>query len=115
MKSFQRSRGWTLLRLGRWQVELWFCPRQEWIPRHVHPAIDSRIIFLAGRMAFVKWVHGKVRAVHLTCRNIGKSFRIPHDCPHEALVMGRFGMFLVVERWRDGAVPTSAAQEFVRI
>ncbi len=103
---FQRCVGFRLLRLGRWQVELWLCPRGEVIPAHTHSYFDGRLIFLGGRM---RWrMAGKTKEVGWF--DVLRSWKVPAGVSHGATVTGWCGAFLNVERW--AVEPTSAAIDF---
>lgn len=75
---------------------------------HTHEHMDSRIIFVAGRMVFRK----EARAILLNYRHTFRSFRILAKQLHGAVVTGRFGIFINLELW--DATPTSAAHDFIR-
>lgn len=105
--KFQRSYGLSLPPIGRWKLEVWFCPRGEKIPWHRHAHMSAQITFLAGRMVF----HKVGKSIGLRLRNTFKTFLIKQDEPHAADVTGWFGMFAVVERWTD--TPTSASIDFI--
>lgn len=108
ISRFQRCIGLRLLRLGRWQVELWWCPRREVIPEHTHLQFDGMLVFLGGRM---RWsMAGRERSVGW--RDLLRAWRVPAGIPHAARVTGRFGLFLNIEHWSGD--PTSAAIDFVQ-
>jgi len=103
----QRRFGCTGLRIplpGRWQAELWLAPRGCVIPPHVHPRIDSRLVFLGGGM---RWWLGH-RFVDLGWRDALKAWRVPAYQTHGAETTGPFGLFLNLERWMGPK--TSAAE-----
>ena len=104
---FQRCLGVRLLRLGRWQVELWLCPRGEVIPPHTHQYFDGRLVFLAGSMLWT--LAGQTREVGW--RDVLRCWRVPAGTNHGATVTGRFGVFLNIEQWQG--VPSSAATDFI--
>lgn len=104
---FHRCVGFRLLRLLRWQVELWCCPAGEIIPPHVHSQFDGRLVFLGGSM---RWTLGD-RVRDLSWSDFGKSWSVPVGTVHGARVLGRFGIFLNIERW--SGEPTSAAEDFI--
>ena len=104
---FNRCRGLRLLRWRFWQIELWYCPRAEQIPAHRHPHMDGRILWLGGHMMFVRNGEG----IELRLRDTCKGFYVEHEDWHAARVMGRFGIFAVIEHWL--LPPTSAAFDIV--
>lgn len=103
-----RCRGIRLFRRGQKQLELWFAPHNEVILTHVHPHIDSTLVFLGGRMVGRignRW--GPVGALDFL-----RCFCIPANVPHSAVVTGWFALFLNWETWKEGANVTSAAVDF---
>jgi mannose-6-phosphate isomerase-like protein (cupin superfamily) len=94
-----RAFGATGLKLplpGRWQAELWYCPADVVIPFHTHSRVDSVLVFLGGRML---WFLGNKRNRVLGLLNVGAWFRVPAGVPHAAMVLGRCGLFLNLQRW----------------
>jgi hypothetical protein len=105
--KFQRCRGFKLFRFGRYQAELWYCPAGEIIPRHTHPNIASRIMFLAGKMVFERdWNY-----LFLDWTQALRTFKVEPSQPHSARVLGKFGLFINFETWTGR--PTSAAIDYV--
>lgn len=104
---FNRCLGFRLLRVLRWQVELWWCPAGEVIPTHVHSQFDGRLVFLGGSM---RWAMDG-RARNLSWSDVGRSWRVPAGVRHGAEVTGWFGLFLNIEAW--SGQPTSAAVDFI--
>lgn len=102
---FQRCVGLRLLRIFKWQLEVWFCPPYEPIPNHVHKECDSRIIHIWGTMLW--WVPGKCKIV--TSRNIGWSKPVPANMLHGAYTYS-YSIFANWQRWNTK--PTSAAIDF---
>lgn len=105
----RHNRCWGLL-LHRWgnkQVEVWFCPKGETIVDHLHAKIDSKIIYLGGRM------DGHIAHKHkqFGWRDIFRMFHIPRATVHGAKVTGLFAVFANVETWSESSV-TSAAIDF---
>jgi hypothetical protein len=95
------------LPLGRGRLlELWLAPRHAFIPRHIHPHIESTLIFLGGTMA---WWRDQQPGKLLTWRHVGRWFRVPAQCAHAAMTFGWFGLFANFERWQPGVPVTSAA------
>lgn len=103
---FQRCLGIRLFRLGRWQAELWLCPRGQVIPPHTHRYFQGRLVFVAGRMEWT--LEGRTRDVGW--RDVLRSWPVPAGANHGAVVTGWFGVFLNIERWQGR--PTSAATDF---
>lgn len=106
---FQNIFGVRLFRVGRFQAELWLCPRGEKIPEHAHDKMDSRITFLGGAMIFTR----DKKSIPLDWRRIGRSFKVRAGQAHGAEVTGRFGLFLNLERWTTA--PSSAATDFRKL
>ena len=105
-----RCRGLRVWKWGRWQVELWFCPRGEHIEPHVHKKIDSTIFFIAGHMT------GRIQERIGNLDWPADSFRrfdIPAGVEHEARI-GSFCIFANFERWKSDDV-TSACDDFTAV
>lgn len=81
----------------------------ENLPVHAHPNMESRIVFLGGRMLFTR----DARTIPLGFTKILRSFVVKAGQAHGAIVTGRFGMFLNLEKWL--IKPTSAAHDFIRV
>lgn len=96
-------RGIRVLRIGRYQLELWWCPAGEAIPWHSHNHCDSRIVHLFGRMLWM--MPGKRRVI----TRFGWSRNVPIGTPHAAMAL-RATLFLNFERWYTK--PTSAVEDF---
>lgn len=97
--------GLTIPLPGNWQVEFWFCPRGTYIPSHVHPHIQSRLIFLGGRMLWQRSAEHR----EFNWRHIGRSFLVGPTVEHGAVTTGAFGFFANLERWIGSHPKTSAA------
>jgi len=107
----QRKHGCTgirLLRIGRRQIEVWFCPRGAKIPDHTHSNIDVTLVMLGGRM------QGKIgdREGPVGWNDLFRRFAISAGTIHSAVVTGSFCMFASFERWCPGSLVTSAAIDF---
>lgn len=100
--------GLTIFRLGRRQLELWYCPQGEIIEPHVHNKIDSTLIILGGSMTgYIGERHGRIG-----WRDFLRFFFIPAGVVHGANITGRFCLFANFETWRKGDALTSAAIDF---
>lgn len=102
--------GIKLFRWGRRQLELWFCPGGEVIGNHVHKNINVDMMILGGRM------FGKIgsRSGPVGWDDLFRVFRIPAGVEHDAVITGKFCLFLSFETWEVDEV-TSAAIDFVKI
>lgn len=100
--------GIRLLRVGRRQIEVWFCPRGVTIPDHTHSDIDVTLVMLGGRM------QGKIgdRQGPVGWNDLFRRFEIMAGTVHSAVVTGAFCIFASFETWRKGAAVTSAAIDF---
>lgn len=112
IERYNNCRG-LRLSFGKYQIEFWFCPKGEVIPPHTHPNITSYILSLAGKM---KWtVAGKSALVAGPFRvkrngRVGLSGHVVRNTDtHSAEVIGRFGMFVVFEKWVGQGTPVSAS------
>lgn len=108
---FRHNRSWGLL-IHRWrkkQIEVWFCPKGEVIDPHVHRHVDSRIIWLGGKM------FGMIanRSKMLGWKDIFTSYLIPRNVVHSGVIVGAFCAFANIETWDTNQI-TSAATDFER-
>ena len=108
--------GFTIPLPGRYQLEIWWCPRGAEIPVHVHLNVSSWIWMVAGRMRWI--VNHKEREVSgpLRHRNSNhhlalSAYKVPPRMPHGATVTGLFGLFINFERWNGPKA--SAATDIV--
>jgi hypothetical protein len=114
MKRIFNCTGITIPLPGRWQVEVWWCPRGAVIPPHTHPHVISHIAMLAGRMRWrvgseVREVCGPFRRRQTNGRLAWSAYRVEEETVHGATVTGLFGLFLNLERWTGKK--TSAATD----
>lgn len=100
-------RGLKLCTLGCWQVELWLCPAGANIPLHHHERAAALLFFLAGKMIWWGGRHGLVMRTF----SLRRWIKVPANRKHGALVTGRFGAFLSIERWAGR--PDSLANDLV--
>jgi hypothetical protein len=110
MPLFEHRFGCTGLKIplpGRWQAELWLAPSGCEIPDHTHPHIQSHLMFLAGAMVWR--MAGRMK--RCGWRETFRVFRVPPGCIHGATTLGRFGLFLNVERWTGPK--SSAARDLI--
>ena len=101
--KFNGVTGMRLLRIGRYQVELWWCPKGVKIPYHVHNLCDSWIIHLFGKTLWSMMDRCKIVTLP------GWNRVIPAGVPH-ALQALTFCAFLNVETWTS--IPSSASVDF---
>jgi len=94
--------GLTLFRWGRFQIELWICPKGD-IPPHLHSKIDSTIYLLFGSM--LGRIGDKVGFPSKL-----KGYKIPAGVVHSATCLS-LCVFANIERWNAEA--TSAAEDFI--
>jgi mannose-6-phosphate isomerase-like protein (cupin superfamily) len=100
--------GLRILKLGRRQIEVWFCPRGATIPDHVHSDVDVTLVILAGCM------RGKIgtRIGQVGWNDMFRRFLIKSGTVHSAVITGAFCLFASFETWRHGSKVTSAAMDF---
>lgn len=118
LERFGKARGIRFPIWPRYQAEIWFCPAGVRIPMHIHKTLDSFIIYLVGRMRVTvedqtRDVCGPVRRRQSTGRLIWAVRYIPAGVKHCAEVLGRFAIFLNVERCHGKR--QSAARDFVPV
>lgn len=106
IRRHNRCRGIRLWKWGRFQIEVWFCPKGEVIETHAHQHIDSKIIVLYGGM----W--GSIGNRVGSPRRF-KAFEVPAGVRHGAAISDyQCCIFANVERWKNGVDVTSAAEDF---
>ena len=99
---------------GRYQIEVWYCPKGAVIPPHVHMEVNSFIWMIAGRMRWrvgnqEREVSGPLRHRKSNGDLALSAYRVTPRMPHGATVTGLFGLFLNLERWNGPK--TSAASD----
>lgn len=105
MRKHNRCRGIRLWKWNSFQIEVWFCPKDEEIEPHIHERIDSKIILLFGYMT------GKIAETR-GCVKVFQSYPVLAGTSHSA-VTSTFCIFMNVERWQGK--PTSAAEDFTAV
>ncbi len=119
MIHFQSCRGFTLFRLGRWRAELWFCPRNEVVPVHVHPNIVSRLLGVWGLQQWTvgnktRTICGLFRRRHSTGTLTIAAMKVKPNVRHGVSILGELGVFLNVEKWVGTGGAKGAADDFVK-
>lgn len=110
-RRHNRVRGVRIWKWGTFQIEVWFCPKEEFIEPHVHQRIDSTLVLLAGEMlGTIRDKTGWVRCPEDRFRK----FHVPAGTVHSAKI-GRFCVFANIERWGWTGDVTSAADDFTAV
>lgn len=97
--------------LGRRQLELWFCPPGSYVPKHIHPDIDSFIVHIWGKVT----VYKEQKQRELPIFSLFKSFKIPALISHGFTSYNNWFVFLNIEKWRPGISKTTAAQNIIEL
>jgi len=106
--------GIKLLKLGRFQVELWMCPPSAHIPLHCHPNVDSIIIHIFGRAKFEKIsnITNKLKFIFIPWFDGFKAYKIPHNTYHGAEINNNNWMwFINIENWKNKTSITSTSKD----
>lgn len=95
--------------IGRWKLELVYCPPNYEIQPHTHNQQDIKLIFLFGHNIrfFRQRPNGKLISFLARIRHIGKVFTIRANDIHYFNVSRWPLLFLNIERWKTK--PSSAA------
>lgn len=107
--------GVTLYRDERFQVQIWTLPPNSVVPEHAHPATDTWLVRVAGKMRFKlsgRWVplHEMERTRWLglaTWRH-----RVPPGEPHEVAIGHPGGSFLAISERMDGMAVVSVQRDW---
>lgn len=84
---------------------------------HTHPNVVSRIFGLCGHMRWTvgdrtREINGCFRRRETNGRLTLAAMRVDTNMRHGATILGRLGIFLNLETWVNGKVPSSAANDF---
>jgi hypothetical protein len=114
LKRYERCIGLSFPAIGRFKIEIWFCPPGYTIREHTHPNEDIKLILLFGHQ--VKF-HRRKKGESDNCsfmarfRHIGRVFTINAGDAHFFEVSKWPLVFMNVEKWKDGVTPTSASDD----
>jgi hypothetical protein len=96
-------KGLRLLKLGKFQLELWLCPPWSFIPPHIHTGFDSYIIHIWGRIEAMKEYRNKV----LPLFTFFSRFKIAANQTHGFNGRNSWFIFLNLEHWKT--IPSTTA------
>jgi hypothetical protein len=110
--------GMVLCRKPPYQVELFVGHGPGRVPSHAHPNVSSIEVALSGGIRF--FVEGRAvitdsmlqTRLDGTMSGLGAMVRIKEGVRHGAVVSGKGGSFLSVQRWLNGAKPSSVALDW---
>lgn len=116
-------RGLTLFRWKQLLVELWICPAGYEIEMHSHPHLDAELIPVWGWCEFFRqpppverpngWHVAPPESIACSPRRWFRKHTVPMGWVHWFKVATRSRLiFINIERWQAGHVPTSAAIDF---
>jgi quercetin dioxygenase-like cupin family protein len=100
-----KCKGLRLLRLGRFQLELWICEKNSEIPNHYHADMDSHIIHVFGSGLAFRGNKSKV----LPKFDWFTIFKVPAGVEHGLRNFNNSFIFLNFEVWTKGVEVTSAS------
>jgi hypothetical protein len=115
IERYESCIGLSFPAIGRWKIEIWYCPPSYEIKPHSHPNQDIRLHFILGHgTTFYRQrptASGPVIASKtVNWWNIGKGFNILRSDSHWFTVSKFPLVFFNVEKWY--CKPTSAAVDF---
>jgi hypothetical protein len=114
IKTFEKCKGISFPAIGRYKVEIWTAPAGYSIKPHTHDNEDIKLIFLWGNnVRFHRRKKGSFisESFFAMWNNIGKMFNIRAGDEHSFDVSDTRLIFMNIETWKDGVVPTSASED----
>lgn len=108
--------GLRLFRLGKHQIELWFCPSGYQITPHCHPNLDIELFFIWGiKCYFERYkLGGQKDGIMVTFpKSFLKRFTIKNYHFHWFKVSKWPLVFINYERWIGAGKPLSASKDFL--
>jgi len=109
--------GITIYRYDPYQVQLWLCKPNFFIPDHKHPNVDSFEVFLYG----MKFTHRGNTIVdddmlkeqeNGVPRYLHKTIRVKPNDLHGAVASEKGGAFLSIQKWLNKKPPTSVTYDW---
>lgn len=115
IERYESCIGLSFPAIGKYKIELWYCPPHYAIAKHKHPEQDIRLTFLFGAgTTFYRerpTADGStISSRTVTPREIGRTFNILRSDYHWFTVSKYPLIFLNVEKWYS--TPTSVAKDF---
>lgn len=108
-ESVGGCQGICVLAIGRLRVELWTIPKGEKIPRHRHPNVSSRFIFMDRNLSVNRAGSILHRAIPLL-----RWYHVPANAEHWAEADNGIARFVNIEWWKGSGAPKGAAEDFVK-
>jgi len=98
--------GTVLYRQYPYQVQLFITPPNTLIEEHLHPNVDSFEVYLTGDIAFT--CNGHI----FDSPKIGESIRVKTSYWHGGKTGELGATFLSIQKWLNGAQPSSVANDW---
>jgi len=116
LKRHESCIGLSLPAIGRFKLEVWWCPSGFKIKPHVHDNVSIESLFVMGSGSYVcRKPEGELFAEQhklRALRDFGRSFSIPAGCVHWFEVGKWPLLFINFEWWKSGVKPSSASDDF---
>jgi len=107
----------TLYREDPFQVQLWLCKPNFFIPEHEHPNVDSYEVFLYG-MKFTHSGEVVVDEEQYNQENNGvpllnyQTIRVKPNDKHGGTASDKGGAFLSIQQWKNNTFPKSVSDDW---
>lgn len=98
--------GIVLYRQAPYQVQLFILQPNSNIEPHIHPNVDSFEVFIGGD---IKFLCNDIEYEH---NALGMNIRVKPNSWHGGIFGERGGCFLSVQKWLNGAPPTSVVEDW---
>lgn len=101
---------------GEYQVELVSVPAGFYIPKHVHPNMDSIEVSISGAVRFILNdvdIFAHLDDARLLCRAKHRSLRINRTDVHHGKALATGAIFLSIQRWTGN--PASAGTDYAGV
>ena len=116
IRFYEQCVGISLPAIGRYKIELWWCPSGYKIIPHSHDNQDIELCFLFGHdTTFYRKKQEELFSDSYTPnwpKDIGKVFTISAGTIHWFEVSKWPLVFINFEKWKPGIKPTSASVDF---
>jgi hypothetical protein len=116
MKLFNRYEscvGLTLFRLFKYNIEIWYCPKEYEIVPHSHPEEDIELMYIFGKTTFFRQCYSGAPILSVIPRMPFKCHSVPAGYIHWFKVSKTFPLiFINIAKFRRGFKPKSASVDF---
>lgn len=110
--TFLKCHGYKILRVGKFQLEIWICPLNTRVELHKHPNEHTWLWFVKGQNTVIFKKDGLAYREHMLQfpKVLKKLFYLSPTQYHGFQVGNRTLVFLNFQRWL--VKPTSACKDF---